>query len=657
MIEELFSKRKTTKKVIILKKYMDVRLNTIERNLQGNNTIEYLEYISRELSDLILIERLKVAGYFVTDRNKISFNQEKQREIEKWIRTNCSKEAKRKFYKYSRDGKMLSSKKKAIEKQIKRYISYIKNQNIDTLQLFKYVNDIIWDNVTRDYESKTFQEQIIVSNENIILGIGTLLRYGLLKEHNEGKSIISPKKYMQIMESMQAYNAVNDIIRNWIFGDVTLKRKHLSLLYIYENYGIISDRIISIREYISLNAAKETKTVLAYPDNSNEINIYENSLREKVAEFFYTKDFQEEYIGITLEEWIKIYAFFYDFAHHKNEIIRIDKQQLIKLLEKKFDKNTISVVLEALTFDEKSNDLFSSFLIEQEEDYLILPSIIKVTEPLKSMMSLFTKHKYGEISKKGNSFEKYIRNILYSVNAQSYIESNLLTHHNGESYELDILLYLNSTLFVFECKTQFQHEDVRGYYRNVLEIEYYLSKFKRNLEYFTKEKSGQDSLNNRFKKKISDFNVRNVKVVPIFVSNISYPFVKQDNVYVLDAIRLYNYFEKKPPLIHYIDNISKTYYPIGQMSPKLFDGNISDSNFVYYLGQFTRNYTQTVKRAADNKRRYAPGWVHSTCLLRGFPKGAAPILAHDFAEQSVVCYTLCRRCPENTVAAGEGKGI
>ena len=83
-----------------------------------------------------------------------------------------------------------------------------------------------------------------------------------------------------------------------------------------------------------------------------------------------------------------------------------------------------------------------------------------------------------------------------------------------------------------------------------------------------------------------------------------------------------------------------------------------DFNGLYgSLGQFTRNYTQTVKRAADNKRRYAPGWVHSTCLLRGFPKGAAPHLAHDFAEQSVVCYTLCRRCPENTVAAGEGKGI
>ena len=95
-----------------------------------------------------------------------------------------------------------------------------------------------------------------------------------------------------------------------------------------------------------------------------------------------------------------------------------------------------------------------------------------------------------------------------------------------------------------------------------------------------------------------------------------------------------------------------------QMAIKGIDKEFSSlSYFVPYLGQFTRNYTQTVKRAADNKRRYAPGWVHSTCLLRGFPKGAAPHLAHDFAEQSVVCYTLCRRCPENTVAAGEGKGI
>ena len=45
-----------------------------------------------------------------------------------------------------------------------------------------------------------------------------------------------------------------------------------------------------------------------------------------------------------------------------------------------------------------------------------------------------------------------------------------------------------------------------------------------------------------------------------------------------------------------------------------------------------------MKRAADNKRRYAPDKGYSVCLLWGYPKGAAPHLAHDFAKQSVVCF-------------------
>ena len=49
------------------------------------------------------------------------------------------------------------------------------------------------------------------------------------------------------------------------------------------------------------------------------------------------------------------------------------------------------------------------------------------------------------------------------------------------------------------------------------------------------------------------------------------------------------------------------------------------------LGQFTRDYTQTVKRAADNKRRYAPGeGCIPPVLLSGVSKGVPP-LAHDFA--------------------------
>jgi len=45
-------------------------------------------------------------------------------------------------------------------------------------------------------------------------------------------------------------------------------------------------------------------------------------------------------------------------------------------------------------------------------------------------------------------------------------------------------------------------------------------------------------------------------------------------------------------------------------------------------------------------------------LGSGFPIGARSIpVGTRFCLQSLVCYTLCRRCRENAVAAGEGKGI
>ena len=69
---------------------------------------------------------------------------------------------------------------------------------------------------------------------------------------------------------------------------------------------------------------------------------------------------------------------------------------------------------------------------------------------------------------------------------------------------------------------------------------------------------------------------------------------------------------------------------------------------------------QTVKRAADNKLRlntkHRKSARYSACfVVRGFQRGLP--LGTRLCSQSVVCYTLCRRCRENAVATGEGKGI
>ena len=55
------------------------------------------------------------------------------------------------------------------------------------------------------------------------------------------------------------------------------------------------------------------------------------------------------------------------------------------------------------------------------------------------------------------------------------------------------------------------------------------------------------------------------------------------------------------------------------------------SSIISSLGQFTRNYTQTVKRAADNKRRYAPGEGSIPPVLLSRVSKGVPPLAHDFA--------------------------
>ena len=75
--------------------------------------------------------------------------------------------------------------------------------------------------------------------------------------------------------------------------------------------------------------------------------------------------------------------------------------------------------------------------------------------------------------------------------------------------------------------------------------------------------------------------------------------------------------------------------------------NISNDDLYITLGQFTRNYTQTVKRAADNKRRYAPGEGSiPPVLLSGVSKGA-PLWHTTLLAKCSVLYALSallRKC-------------
>lgn len=558
------------------KKYHDVRINSIERNIK-NNPLDYLEYIYKNKNEEEILKVLKYSGFFVTDRNETLFSNDTKLIIKNWLEDNLSDNSYKKFRRLSKEGDKLNKKRN----QIKKDILKIKLMKCSYLNLVERFNDQISMNLDKlgKTSSEYEKEQYLVSSENIILGLGTLLRDGFINGKLTYCQNADDKNVNDILVLIQLLNLVNDIIGNWMFGDVEVNTRLLNKLYISENHGIITDRIFSFLEYYNLNNAKNLKDF----DNGNEIIKYSNSFREKLKEFFYSEDLTEEYLDIKLERWVSIYTYFYKLALNEKNILKIDIEKLKNdLLRNKFSVAEIKAIFNHLVFGKSKNDLFSSFLIEYNNSILLLPSIIKMIEPLKSLMVLFTNN--NEISKKGSKYEENIHKLLLKYNLSTI--KNVKTSSNGESYELDILLYIDDTLFVMECKTQFQHDNVRGYCRNIQELDYYIDKFKRNLKYFTEDENGKKSINSRLK--AIKCNINNVNVVPVLLTNISYSFVEREGIYILNHIKLYNFITGNQPMIHYIDNINKKYFPIRLLSPELFI-NKRENTFIDFLRE-NNNY-------------------------------------------------------------------
>ena len=294
------------------KKYKDVRINSIERNIK-NNPLDYLYYIKKNKNEEEILKVLKYFGFFVTDRNETLFSNDSKCLIKNWVKDNLSDSSYKKFRRLSKEGNKLNKKRN----QIKKDILKIELRKCSYLDLVERFNDQI--SINLDILSKTSseheQQQYLVSSENIILGFGTLLR----DEFIDGKSTYyqnaDDKDVNDILVLIQLLNLVNDIISNWMFGDVEVNIRFFNKLYISENHGIITDRIFSFLEYYNLNNAKTLKNF----DNENEIIKYSNSFREKLKEFFYSDDLTEEYLDIKLERWVYIYTYFYKLAINKKK--------------------------------------------------------------------------------------------------------------------------------------------------------------------------------------------------------------------------------------------------------------------------------------------------------------------------------------------------
>lgn len=298
--------------IYMSKKYNDVRINSIERNIK-NNPLDYLDYIKENKNEEEVLKVLKYSGFFVTDRNETLFSNDSKHIIKKWIKDKLSYNGYKKFKRLSKEGDKLNEKRNQIKKDILK-IELMKYSYLNLLERFNYE---LYTNLNKlsKTSSEFERQQYLVSNENIILGLGTLLRDEFTNDKSTYYQNNDEKNLNDILVLIQLSNLVNDIISNWMFGDVEINTRFFNKLYITENRGIITDRICSFLEYYNLNNAKTLK----YVDNGNDIKKYSDSFREKLKEFFYSDDLTEKYLGIKLERWVSIYTYFYKLASNEKK--------------------------------------------------------------------------------------------------------------------------------------------------------------------------------------------------------------------------------------------------------------------------------------------------------------------------------------------------
>ena len=197
------------------KKYNDVRINSIERYLK-NNPLDYLDYINKNKNEEEILKVLKYAGFFVTDRNETLFSNDTKCLIKNWVKDNLSNNSYKKFRRLSKEGDKLNKKRD----QIKKDILKIKLMKCSYLKLLERFNTQI--SINLDILSKTSseyeQEQYKASSENIILGLGILLRNGFTSGESTYYQNTDDKDVIDILVLIQLLNLVNDIIGNWMLG-------------------------------------------------------------------------------------------------------------------------------------------------------------------------------------------------------------------------------------------------------------------------------------------------------------------------------------------------------------------------------------------------------------------------------------------------------
>jgi len=390
--------------------------------------------------------------------------------------------------------------------------------------------------------------------EEIWLRLGDVLKDSLRKKTvfkwEEGVSL-TQSEIENIFSIFSHLNIFSLVIDLWTYSDIEFKI-YDNQIHIKEIGDFSIKRLYSLATYLDLkdfrafwanNPNLDFDTKLEKSDVKQ--NLYK-LLEKQVKEYFYTKNFEEEYDGIKLRQWMDAYWILYELCVESDErIVVISKNKLRELF---IDKGLPEYLLKQLIFKTSSRDLYDNPLIEFEEVYVVLSSLVLHTDFSRTILSVISKKQQSKetgINQKGRNFELHINSLAKKQFSKQ--SAGIKRTIDGETFEIDGIFFKDGTLVIIEAKTQNQPTNIIEFYKNQVELNNYIEKFKRNSKYFTENEK------KIMAKKLGIYSSDIKRVINMFVSNVSQYNSKQDEIYFIDEIDFSNFMNRRIPQIHVIE--------------------------------------------------------------------------------------------------------
>lgn len=577
-----------------MKDYSEWNIYDVEKSIKNGDIVDYLDFLSRTKGEDAVIENLKVSGYFVSYLEWLNIEKKIRDDVECFIKTKLSKKYD-KIVLLKKEAKLLADKRNQISYDLDQIlIKYCINDNIlidGAVALF--------DKIKEEFDGSVAQQNIS-TKEYVVFSLGAILKALAHMQQKEGdiKQEVSSDIMQEILNKANLLREFNEMIMAWMFGNVSIIVDSDGM-FIKEDDKIIAEsvnlqRVISGMHYFDVKDMKELKGEINRLQGRNRVKVYEEVLRNKVKEYFYSTDFQEKYLGITLELWIKMYTSFADLAYQNenSNYIVISKEQIeSRLSTVGIEKAVTSSILKYIMHTKESKDLFDSFLIPKNGYYLFIPKAYLFIDASRAMISIFGKNNEANIEKKGVQFEKHIASLIED-NTNSQFIANIEAIENGEKYEIDLVFILDDIAFFCECKTQLQNENIRGYYRNLQELDWYLHKFERNFDFFDNTLKGNEIIRTKFRNKGIDYEKVKSKI-KIFIGNVYYPIVKKDDIFITDETRIYTYMKRIPPSVYAMNGGKCIFY---KLFPEFYEGYPNAQQLIDCLGNKAREIEIDKKR-------------------------------------------------------------